>query len=353
MKRTTWVHLTLMLLVIFVLSGCSGMNTFDKAVQKIEVEDTTYTFVSFDWISKANQRTQIKEIIETALDDAEIKYNKQARLRNLYLQNELAYFLFYTRATEVDDESIEHYVRGIIDLNTLEVTIHSQHSESYIRQEEFKLIDDNHAIIRYQRRAELVRLKPYQVIAQVDTNRVLETRKDEPIVASIKDNELVVHTFSMTGVETQTYTLNTNIYFDKLYGNYLLSRFELKAYDYVLQTEVDYTATILQYPYEGLPYYNEVYNGYINIQGADIQLSIFLGQSDALKAFNQLLNKQDKMFNRYAIFEHEGDTFIALNYDNGGLLFLTDNSFNYVFKLTDNEPIYVGSHPHEIFYIFK
>ncbi|MCU0105525.1 hypothetical protein N7603_07620 [Acholeplasma vituli] len=350
MKRSIALKIIVVTLLTLLLSGCNQMERFDRDVRKIEMEESGYVIVSEYAISKNYKHQMVYEKIEAALDDANIAYNEHITMMTTRVIGRKLFFQVYTGLGGNREEQIPESVRGVVDIDTLAVTIYSvyyDHSEDI----SFKLIDQNHALIRYLAKVELVQLNPYTVLdTLLVTGTNLLTYNDQLRAAFIKDQVLTVYSYTNTGYETNTYNIETSETFDRLYDHYLINTRKKLAYNIQTQTFVDYDSILSLYPSNEMPLYQEIFNDTLTVLDKTWTINEFMNQTETLKAFKKELGKYDRMFNRYAIFTQNGETYIALNYDGGGLLFLVNATHQYIFKLVDGIPVYVASHPYELGY---
>ena len=352
MKRSITLKIIVVTLLTLLLSGCNQMERFDRSVRSIDMEAHDYAIVSEYAISKGYKHQMIKEKVLAALTEAGIVYGERNRIMTIYLIDQKLYFLLYTGLGGDIENQVPEFVRGVLEIDTLDVTIYTVYYDN-TKDISFKQIDDNHALISYPTKVELVQLNPYKVVNALVVSTNLLTYDNAYEVAKIEDQVLKVYRYSISGYETETFNIQTTESFHRLYGHYLLNTTKKLAYNIQTQTFVDYDSIVLEYPSNEMPLYEEIVDGSLTVLGKTWVIDDFMNQTDTLKAFKKQLTEYKRMFNLYTVFTQNGETYIALNYNGGGLLFLTDETHHYVFKLVNGIPLYVGSHPYRFRYVMK
>src|SRR5690606_11328241 len=98
-----------------------------------------------------------------ALTEAGIVYGERNRIMTIYLIDQKLYFLLYTGLGGDIENQVPEFVRGVLEIDTLDVTIYTVYYDN-TKDISFKQIDDNHALISYPTKVELVQLNPYKVV---------------------------------------------------------------------------------------------------------------------------------------------------------------------------------------------
>lgn len=345
MKLKHIILVVILFLFSFLFVGCNQASRLDTELGEIPVEELNTTILSTYYISKNGTHHSVVDLIIKELDQQKIPYSKENRLKEISHSQGKMYFLYYTQMTKTSDESVSHYVRGYIDVETLEVTILYVHSGLPINQYGFKLIDDNHALISYLTSVEFVKLSPYEVIDTINAYSNLETLPDDDTIAYLDGTTLKTYHFTSSGYTEENYeSIPTDSYL-KLYDHYLISVSNEKAYDIITQEEADYNQIMQNFADRTANYYQDIIQDSLLLFEQTWNLSDFMNDTDTLSSFQLTLEEYEKSFNEYMVWKDSDEVYVSLHFNGGGLLFMQNTSFHYVFRITEEKPIYIGSNP--------
>ncbi len=339
--------------LLIMVSGCNGISSFDRKSTKIPMDESGYVIVSYEASMDGNQMTLHKELIINALKKEGIPLGKFPYVSDAYLAQNQLHFIFSTGVRNNEDNGSYVYALGYLDVLSHDIHISAiENHTQYYRYEHFITVFDNYALIKDDNEIRFIRLDDYTLIQAFDYPNQLMDHQKAQIVAD-EDNQIRLFRFNDGGNVIESIidlpTHNYNILVDDI----LISDRDAVAYNISSQTAVDYDLARAQFNHVvGIDTYDD-YRQTIKIDDKTVTVSSFLESSDTLKQFKSYLDDNNQIFNEFYVIKSNNETYIVAWHNGGGLLFLTNYSYHYVFKVTDDSFIYIGYNPSSVIGVHK
>ncbi len=339
--------------ILIVVSGCNGVSSFDRKATKIPRDETGYTIVSNEASVDENQMILHKDAIVKTLKNQGIQLGKYPYVSDAHLAHNLIHFIFSTDVRANDNQATHTYALGYLNVLTHEVHISSIiNNIQYYRYERFITVGEDYALIKDYQGIRFVRTSDYEVIQAFDyPSQLMDHQKAQIVI--FEENQIRRVHFSEDGQMNES-PLDIPIHnYNILFDDILISDSDSVAYNIMNQTSMDYEISRTHFDNTNGFYTYNAYQQTITIDEQSMTVSAFFESSDTLTQFKGYLDECNQDFNTFYIIQSNDETYIIAYHDGGGLLFLTNYSYHYVFKVVEDSFIYIGYNPKGVIGIYK